>query len=485
MASEPPETTPAPAAPLADTADNPSTTRTFAAANDAALASTKRRPFRSVVWRNEILKLLAYAATGSLLGWAMDYALAGCTLAITLYLVNHMRYLRQLRLWLAAPKQHQLPEPPGIWGEVFEALQALEKRNRKRKKKLAEIVAEFQSSTAALPDGAVVLGEHGMILWFNRAAQALLGLRVSHDIGIRIANLIRHPNFTTYIASEIYEGEIEVPSPINRAVSLSLRIIPYGNNQRLMIVRDVSEIRRLETARRDFVSNASHELRTPLTVLRGYLDMLDPETRDGRSLQGWKMPISEMRQQSARMESLINDMLKLARLESDAYEHKQELLDASMIVNRSIDEGRSMSAGAHRFEVNVQPGLMLFGREVEAQSIFSNLITNAVRYTPAGGTIRVSWWDDADGAHLAVADSGIGIAEDDIPRLTERFYRVDVGRSRASGGTGLGLSIVKHALERHEGTLRIESEVGVGTTFYCDFPPHRAHRETQRVARSG
>jgi two-component system phosphate regulon sensor histidine kinase PhoR len=466
--------------------------RTPAAAAPAATApaavSTKRRPFRSIVWRREVVKLFGFAITGALLGWIFGFPLLGCTLAITLYAANHLRYLRHLRLWLAAPKQHALPELGGIWGEVFEALQLLERRNRKRKKKLAEILSEFQSSTAALPDGAVVLGEHGMILWFNRAAQALLGLRVSHDVGIRIANLIRHPSFTDYIANHAYEGEIEVPSPINRAVSLALRVIPYGNNQRLMIVRDVSEIRRLETARRDFVSNASHELRTPLTVLRGYLDMLDPETREGRSLAGWRMPIAEMRQQSARMESLINDMLKLARLESDVYEHKQELLDAPMILGRAIDEGRSMSAGQHRFEINVQPGLLLFGREVEAQSIFSNLITNAVRYTPAGGVIRVSWWDNAEGAHLAVADSGIGISEDDIPRLTERFYRVDVGRSRASGGTGLGLSIVKHALERHEGTLRIESEPGVGSTFYCDFPPHRAHRreaDASIAARAG
>lgn len=470
MPNEPTDKLAAEAAPVAP----PKST----AAAEESVRSTKRRPFRSIVWRREVVKLVSFAVAGTLLGWLFGYPLLGCTLAITAYQINHLRYLRHLRLWLASPKQHTLPDPAGIWGEVFEALQALERRNRKRKKKLAEILAEFQSSTAALPDGAVVLGEHGMILWFNRAAQALLGLRASQDIGLRVANLIRHPNFTQYIASENYEEETEVPSPINRAVSLSLRIIPYGNNQRLMIVRDVSEIRRLETARRDFVSNASHELRTPLTVLRGYLDMLEPESRDGKSLAGWRMPISEMRQQAARMESLINDMLKLARLESDAYEHKQELLDAPAILQRAIDEARAVSAGQHRLEVNVQPGLMLYGREVEAQSIFSNLITNAVRYTPAGGVIRVSWWSDADGAHFAVADSGIGISEDDIPRLTERFYRVDVGRSRASGGTGLGLSIVKHALERHEGTLRIDSELGVGTTFYCDFPPHRAHRET-------
>lgn len=444
--------------------------------------SSKRRPFRSVVWRRELTKLLILVAVGALLGSFFGRSLLGCTLALSAYLAVHLRYLRSLRQWLAAPKLNPLPEPSGIWGEVFEALLALERRNRKRKKKLAEILAEFQASTAALPDGAVVLGEHGIILWFNRAAQAMLGLRPSHDVGIRVANLIRHPTFTQYIASETYEGEAEVPSPINRAVSLALRIIPYGNNQRLMIVRDVSEIRRLETARRDFVSNASHELRTPLTVLRGYLDMLDPETREGRGLAAWRMPVSEMRQQAARMESLINDMLKLARLESDVYEHKQELLDASALLHRAVEEGRAMSAGQHRFEASIQPGLKLYGRETEALSIFSNLITNAVRYTPAGGSIRVNWWDDDDGAHLSVADSGIGIADDDIPRLTERFYRVDVGRSRASGGTGLGLSIVKHALERHEGTLRIESELGVGTTFFCDFPPHRAHRDESSPA---
>ncbi|EIT68124.1 MULTISPECIES: phosphate regulon sensor histidine kinase PhoR [Hydrocarboniphaga] len=454
-------------------ADQPASSPALASPAPAAPKPAKGRALSSLAWRQELVKLTIVAAVGLLVGQLFSHLLAGFTLAIVVYLANQMRHLRHLRLWLMAPKHYQLPEPSGIWGEVFEALQVLDKRNRKRKKKLAEIVAEFQASTAALPDGAVVLGEHGEILWFNRAAQSLLGLRSSQDVGIRIANLIRHPNFTDYIAGDSYSGEVEVPSPINRNIALALRIIPYGNNQRLMIVRDISEVRRLEHARRDFVSNASHELRTPLTVLRGYLDMLEPDTRDGKGLAAWRMPVTEMRNQAVRMESLINDMLKLARLEADGYDHRLDVLDIPSMLARTVEEAKAMSKGQHRFEVNIQPQLFLCGREIEAQSILSNLVTNAVRYTPPGGVIRVNWWGDAEGAHFSVVDSGIGIEAADIPRLTERFYRVDVGRSRASGGTGLGLSIVKHALERHDGRLRIDSELGAGSTFRCDFPPHR------------
>lgn len=440
---------------------------------DGAAKFTRRPIVSLLAWRQELVKLTLIATTGVVLGWLLSYTLLGFTIAVSVYLGNQLRHLRHLRLWLESPKHYQLPEPSGIWGQVFEALQALDKRNRKRKKKLAQIVAEFQASTAALPDGAVVLGEHGEILWFNRAAQTLLGLRASHDIGIRVANLIRHPNFTDYIADQRFEGEAEVPSPVNRSASLSLRIIPYGNDQKLLIVRDISEVRRLELARRDFVSNASHELRTPLTVLRGWLDMLEPDTREGKGLSEWRMPITEMRNQAVRMESLINDMLKLAKLEAEGYDQKQDPIDVASLLRRVVEEAKAMSKGQHRFELRAEEGLMLLGRELEVLSIFSNLVTNAVRYTPAGGAIAVTWTRDSEGAHFAVTDSGIGIAEADIPRLTERFYRVDVGRSRASGGTGLGLSIVKHALERHDGRLRISSELGVGSTFRCDFPPHR------------
>ena len=446
----------------------------------AAEGSEAPRPaaFRSVrrALSRELGRIAIVALSGAFAGWLFDRPLLGYAIAATLYLVLHLRHLLALRRWLEAPRHVEVPEPGGIWGEVFEKLLDMQKRNRQRKKKLQAIVSEFQASTEALPDGAVVLGERGEIVWFNKAAQAMLGLRGQPDVGIRISNLVRSPDFAEYFDDDGFLGEVEVGSPINRDARLALRVVPYGNNQRLMIVRDVSELRRLDIARRDFVSNASHELRTPLTVLRGYLDMIEPEANGDGPLSSWRMPLGEMRAQAARMESLVNDMLKLAKLESDA-DARQDVLDVPAVLARVLDEARAMSQDAHRIDASVDPHLFLFGREVEAQSIFSNLVGNAIRYTPAKGRIAVRWYGDEQGAHFSVTDSGIGIAEHDIPRLTERFYRVDVGRSRASGGTGLGLSIVKHAVQRHEGRLEIQSELGKGSTFTCHFPPHRVHRD--------
>ncbi|WP_439641971.1 phosphate regulon sensor histidine kinase PhoR [Nevskia sp.] len=428
----------------------------------------------------QIAHLLLRVGLAALFGVWIGHPWPLVTLTLLLSLIVHLRYLTRLRSWLNAPKQIELPIAEGIWGEVYDGLLNLQKRNRKRKRKLAAILAEFQASTEALPDGAVVLGPNGEIVWFNTAAQALLGLRVQQDIGLRIANLVRKPAFTEYFSRDDYSGEVECDSPINSETMLSFRIIPYGNGQRLMIVRDVSDLRRLETARRDFVANASHELRTPLTVLRGYLDVMEPETRKGGTLHDWASPMSEMRAQAARMEALINDLLKLARLEANIINTRQDLLDVPKMLARTQEQARAMSRGQHRIEFDIEADLRLYGRESETQSVFTNLVSNAVQYTPPGGIIGVRWWGDDSGAHFSVADTGIGIAEKDLPRLTERFYRVDTGRSRATGGTGLGLSIVKHALEHLDGKLSIESEVGVGTTFTCSFPVHRVHHGNQR-----
>lgn len=421
--------------------------------------------------QQEIFKAALRGFLGFLIGALFGHWLLGIGLGLALYLLMHLRYLAALRRWFDAPKMAELPEPGGIWGEVFESLLNLQRRNRKRKKRLAAIVAEFQASTEALPDGAVVLGERGEIVWFNTAGRSLLGLRSPQDVGQRIANLVRHPAFTAYFTDAEYRGEVEAPSPINPGVLLSYRVIPYGSGQRLLVVRDVSDARRLDIIRRDFVANASHELRTPLTVLRGYLDMM---SADGdAALKPWQGPIGEMRGQAQRMEALIADLLKLARLESEGQQARLEVIDVPAMLHRAVEDARAVSKGQHRFESEIADDVKLLGRDVELLSIFSNLISNASQYTPQGGTIRVRWWGDAEGAHYSVTDTGIGISEKDLPRLTERFYRVDVGRSRASGGTGLGLSIVKHALERHEARLKIESEVGVGSTFTCHFPPHR------------
>ena len=438
-----------------------------------------------IAWRalrRLLLAVALLALAGGLIGALFDHAWWGVSLALALFLVRQLYYLAALRAWVDHPKRVELPEPRGVWGDVYEKLLDLQRSNRKRKKRLASMLAQFQASAEALPDGAVVMEQRGEIVWFNTAAQALLGLRLPLDLGQRMPNLLRHPDFTDYFEREQFDRELELPSPINTTVTLALRVIPYGEGQRLLMVRDVSELHRLEVIRRDFVANASHELRTPLTVLRGYIEMMLPETQ--RSLAEWRAPLGEMHAQAARMDALVRDLLKLARLEAETAVSRQDVLDVPLLVERALVEARSLSKGQHHFETDIDPQLVLYGRETEAESIFTNLVANAVQYTPAGGRIAVAWRADGDGAMFSVTDSGIGVAAEDIPRLTERFYRVDEGRSRASGGTGLGLSIVKHALERHEGRLEVQSRLGTGSTFACRFPPHRILRQ-RPVAANG
>lgn len=442
----------------------------------AAAAEEATRGLVWALWRDELLRVLAFCAAAALLGWFFGYPLLALCLVLLLGRLFQIRHLVHLRLWLANPKTYHLPEPSGLWGLAFDALIELQRKNRKKKKKLTAMLAEFQASTAALPDGAIVLGSRGEIAWFNSAARQLLGLR-PQDIGIRVPNLVRHPGFTEYFERGVFDGEVEVQSPVNPAKTLSLRAIRYGRGQLLLTVRDVSERLMLDAARRDFVANASHELRTPLTVLRGYLDLMEMDAQAANGVTGalapWQSPLMEMRNQTLRMEALVNDMLKLARLESGRAQMRDEALDVPALLQRVTEDARQLSKGQHQFDLAIDPTLNLLGGETELHSIFANLVTNAVRYTPPGGTIRIGWENAADGARFMVADTGIGIAQKDIPRLTERFYRVDVGRSRASGGTGLGLSIVKHAIESFDARMEIESEIGLGTTFRCIFPAHR------------
>lgn len=433
-------------------------------------------------FRKQLLNAALFAASGGLLGWLAGSFWVGTTVALAFYLGRQIYYLAALRAWSDHPKRVELPEPAGVWGEVYERLLDLQRRNRKRKKRLAEMLAQFQASAEALPEGAVVTEARGEIAWFNTAARALLGLRIPQDSGQRLVNLLRHPDFTEYFERGDFEKEIEIPSPVNQAAILAVRVVPYGDNQRLLMVRDVSELHRLERIRRDFVANASHELRTPLTVLRGYIEMMLPEVQ--RGLAEWRAPLSEMHVQAVRMEALVRDLLKLARLEGEVAATRQDVLDAPGLIEHALVEARGLSKGQHRIDASIDPTLMLYGRETEAESIFSNLIANAVQYTSPDGRIDVRWERSGDGARFSVTDTGIGVAPEDIPRLTERFYRVDEGRSRASGGTGLGLSIVKHALERHEGRLEIKSRLGHGSTFTCHFPPHRVLR-SRPVAANG
>lgn len=422
-------------------------------------------------WRVEIQRLTAWAAFGLLFALFTGSLAWGVVAAVLPYGIWQTVQTYRLAQWLAGGKISEIPEASGLWGAVFEGIYDLKRRNRKRKRRLAAIVSEFQASTAALPDAAVVINKDDEIVWFNAAAGRLLGFTSARDIGQRIGFLLRSPDFSRYLESGDYEAGVEIAAPSNDEMTLYVRIVPYGNRQRLLVARDVSHLRRLEQTRRDFVANASHELRTPLTVLSGYIDMMDQDADD--ELAPWKAPLREMRGQTARMQRIITDLLKLARLESNSLDMGTDSVDVGELLTELRDEAVELSQGEHTIRFDIQPGVSIVGRRSELYSCLSNLVFNALQYTPEGGTVTARWWADETGAHFAVTDTGIGISARDLPRLTERFYRVDVARSRDTGGTGLGLAIVKHALERHQGELEIVSTEGEGSTFTCHFPAAR------------
>jgi two-component system phosphate regulon sensor histidine kinase PhoR len=420
-------------------------------------------------WSAELKRLFLLLAAALLVG--LPFGHAGLLLTVTLaaYLAWHLRNLFNLYAWLRNGHSFHPPEAGGIWGEVFHQLYRRQIRNRKRKRRLASLIKRFQEAAAAMPDATVILDVDGAIEWFNDAAVQLLGLQPGKDVGQRIINLIRYPEFVRYVSREHSSSSepLRMPIPNNDTLMLNVRMVPYGNEQHLLLARDISQQQRLEQMRRDFVANVSHELRTPLTVVAGFLETLLEEEHPDYASRSLEL----MQQQTQRMQHIVDDLLLLSRLETDRTRPTGEVVSVPAVL-AMIEEGVEplVQQKNQRMRFECDPGLSIFGAEKELYSAFSNLVTNAVRYTPDGGTINVRWFRDERGAHLEVEDSGVGIAPQHIPRLTERFYRVDVGRSRDTGGTGLGLAIVKHVVNRHEGTLRINSMLNKGSTFCVDFP---------------
>jgi two-component system phosphate regulon sensor histidine kinase PhoR len=336
-----------------------------------------------------------------------------------------------------------------------------------RQKKYHRLLREVRESTGALADGGIILNAEHEIMWFNPAAARLLGLDHTTDVGHRIDNLLRHPDFVAYLRSPTGDG-IVVASPRHESGWLHVQIIPYGTDQRLAIVRDVTQEKNVERTRRDFVANASHELRSPLTVISGYLEAL----ADDREIpDAWRTPVTEMQRQAERMTRILRDLIELTRLETAEAAAGRDFIDVIGMLNPIVQEFQGRPGPT--VQLFLETDAALLGKESELHSIFYNLINNAVRFTPPAGTVRVVWRAVEGAAVFEVVDTGIGIPEEQIPRVTERFYRVDPGRSRASGGTGLGLAIVKHALQRHEGELAIASREGEGSTFSCRFPRDR------------
>ena len=419
---------------------------------------------------------LLWLIFGGALGWWVVAALTAAGL-------RHIVQMHRLEKWLREGRKAQPPQSWGVWGEVFEHYYRLQRRYAKRKKKLARVIREFRESTAAMPDGTVVLDSDMRIAWFNDAAVKLLGLAGNRDIGQPVTSLLRAPAFERFMRAGDFNRPVDVDSPVNLGGRLSIRIVPYGRGLYLMLIRDVTRLQRLENMRRDFVANASHELRSPLTVLGGYLEnMADDEAIPG----DWAAPLDEMRAQCRRMTTLVNDLLELSRLETDApAESDERPVDVAAVIARVRNEALSQAEGQRAIEVDADEALGLAGVESELFSAFSNLVFNAVRYTDAGGRIRVSWRRGGDGtASFCVSDDGIGIDARHLPFITQRFYRVDPSRSRSRGGTGLGLAIVKHVLQRHEARLDIDSEPGRGSRFCCVFPAERLRAPEAAAAAS-
>ncbi|GBE10058.1 phosphate regulon sensor protein PhoR [bacterium BMS3Bbin12] len=424
------------------------------------------------VWRHEIWKAIGLLVAALLLGAAVGHMALFLLGATVIYLATHLYNLHRLEHWLRIRRRYHPPDAGGVWGDVFHELYRLQQRNRRRKRRLAQFLDRFEQVFGALPDATVVLGPDHTIQWANEAAARLLNLRWPQDSGRRIQNLVRIPLFLEYVERGEYTEPLEIPSPADGDVRLSLRLIPYGRNQLLLVARDMTRIHCLEQVRRDFVANVSHELRTPLTVMRGYLETI--EGSGDEMPEAWCEPVAVMGQQVTRMQRIVEDLLLLARLEAEPVNVGARVVKVAPMLAQLREEARVLSgARAHRIELEADGELCLRGEEHVLRSAFANVLFNAVQYTPEGGTIRMRWYADVEGAHFEVEDNGIGVPPAHIPRLTERFYRVDKGRSRATGGTGLGLAIVKHALHRHDGCLRVRSEVGVGSTFSCDLPAAR------------
>lgn len=417
-----------------------------------------------------VLRLLAVAALGLLLGWPLGSPWAGLSLACGTYLGWQLVTLLRVEWWVRHRGFAEPPDISGPWGEIITQIVRLHRRKRFHKQRFVQLFRQIQRSTAALPDGVVILNDVREIVWFNRMAGQLLFLRRPADLGLRIDNLVRQPDFVRYLNSGQFTNPVIVRGGKGDHLYLSLQVVPYGEGQQLLLVRDVSRQMRLEAMRKDFVANASHELRSPLTVISGYLETLSQDPMLDVDLQG---PIGEMRRQSERMTTIIAELLELSRLEAAQDEIDATPVDVTALMSMLRKDVLARLEHPHEVRLRIESDAMLTGNESEIHSAFSNLVDNAAKYTPAAGSIEIAWRADQEGGHFSVTDTGIGIHADHIPRLTERFYRVDAGRGRDTGGSGLGLAIVKHVLQRHGATLEIASIQGRGSTFTCHFPPQR------------
>ena len=422
-------------------------------------------------WVMEARRVVIGAVVLGAIGYALGSPATALLAGALAYLGWHLRQLYVLQQWLAHRKRRPMPKALGVWAPVLDSLERLNRQSRKRKRRLRSFISRFEQAAGAFPDAAVILDIDGGIVWLNQAANELLGLRYPQDLYQHVSNLVRNPDFVDYLERGNFEEPLEMPSPVEDGAFTLVRIVPYGSDRRLMLARDITRLNRLEQIRKDFVANVSHELRSPLTVIVGYLETFSD---DERLPARWRRPLELMSRQANRMALIVEDLLKLSRIEHSPGEASTNAVAISDLLEGVRSDALGLGENTHRIHLESEKGMRLLGDYNELYSAFSNLVFNAIQYSPEGGDIWLRWKLVDDGAAvLEVEDTGIGVDEHHLPRLTERFYRVDKARSREVGGTGLGLAIVKHVLMRHDATLEVRSQLDVGSTFICRFPASR------------
>ncbi|USD65765.1 phosphate regulon sensor histidine kinase PhoR [Vibrio sp. SCSIO 43136] len=422
-----------------------------------------------LTWKRLAWSLAFFYTPWVVCGFIFDVMPWTLLIATVLQLFWQLHNQVRLSTWLWDDKRLTPPSGNAQWESLFNGIYRIQQRQRKKRKELTNLIRRFRNGAESLPDAVVVFRAEGNIVWCNKLAQHLLGFRWPDDAGQPISNLIRTPDFIKYLAKQDFSEPLEMHSPLNVERMLELRIVPYTQGEHLMVVRDVTQLKQLEGMRRNFFANVSHELRTPMTVLQGYLEM----TQDPEMLVGpmWGKAHGVMTEQLNRMNSLVNQLLTLSKIEASPMHELEEVVNVPAMLDVLEKEALTLSGESnHQFTFDVDHSLKVFGDEDQLRSAISNLVYNAVKYTPDGSDVKVIWKESADGALLAVSDTGDGIEPQHIHRLTERFYRVDKARSRETGGSGLGLAIVKHALSHHDSHLEIESEVGQGSCFKFTLP---------------
>ncbi|MEN3030172.1 phosphate regulon sensor histidine kinase PhoR [Chromobacterium amazonense] len=424
---------------------------------------------RTALW----LAAITVISCGFWVSSSADAALLALAICLGAWLAFNLYHIALLMRWLRHPVPERVPDGFGVWHTVFMTLYRTMRTQSQSKKKLTHVLERFINAGEAMPDGVVVLDELDRIEWINPMAVEHLGLDRKRDVGNQILNLIRQPAFHAYMKNASFSQPLTLTFSQPRELVISLQLVPFDSTRKLLLTRDITQLERVQTVHRDFVANVSHELRTPLTVVGGFLETLSdmPEVND----QMFRQFLPMMMEQSRRMQSLVEDLLTLSKLENSPKAVNSERVDMRVMLDTLMVEAEGLSQGRHQVKLLRNCDCGLWGSSQELHSAFGNLVSNAVRYTPEGGSITLAWQDEGDQLRFSVSDTGIGIPREHIPRLTERFYRVDRGRSRGSGGTGLGLAIVKHVLARHHARLEIKSEPDKGSTFSVVFPRERRH----------